>query len=102
MSLLTASKPNTNEYLVRWAGSFIHIRFACLLEDRDNKGLLTGHMGKYFYELLQIRVNWDESLRITTDKDLLFLLHRLLVRILVWMETFDMLDDEFGFDLLDS
>ena len=65
--------------------------------DRDNTGLLTGHMGKYFLELLQILVNWDENLRINTDKDLLFLLRRLLVRILVWMGTFDMLDDEFGF-----
>ena len=63
-------------------------RFACLLKDRDNTGLLTGYMGKYFHELLQILVNWDESLRINTDKDLLFLLRRLLVRILVWMGTF--------------
>ena len=77
-------------------------RFACLLGDRDNTGLLTGHMGKYFHKLLQILVNWDESLRINTDKDLLFLLRRLLVRILVWMGTFDMLVDEFGFDLSDS
>ena len=77
-------------------------RFACLLGDRDNTGLLTGHKGKYFHELLQIQVNLDESLRINTDKDLLFLLHRLLVRILVWMRIFDMLDDEFGFDLSDS
>ena len=53
-------------------------RFACLLGDRDNTGLLTGHMGKYFHELLQILVNWDESLRINTDKDLSFLLRRLL------------------------
>ena len=77
-------------------------KFACLLGDRDNTGLLTGHMGKYFHELLQILVNWDENLRINTDKDLLFLLRRLLVRILVWMGTFDTLDDEFGFDLWDS
>ena len=77
-------------------------RFVCLLGHRDNTGLLTGHMGKYFHELLQILVNWDESLRINTDKDLLFLLRRLFVRILVWMGTFDMLDDEFGFDLSDS
>ena len=77
-------------------------RLACLLGDRDNMGLLTGHMGKYFHELLQILVNWDESLRINTDKDLLFLLRKLLVRILVWMGPFDMLDDEFGFDLSDS
>ena len=76
--------------------------FACLLGDRDNTGLLIGHMGKYFHELLQSLVNWNENLRINTDKDLLFLFRRLLVRILVWMETFDMLDDEFGFDLLDS
>ena len=26
-------------------------RFACLLGDRDNTGLLTGHMEKYFHEL---------------------------------------------------
>ena len=77
-------------------------KFACLLGDRDNTGLLTGYMGKYFHELLQILVNWDENLRINTDKDLLFLLRRLLVRILVWMGTFDTLDDEFGFDLWDS
>ena len=55
-------------------------KFACLLGDRDNTGLLTGHMGKYFHELLQIMVNWDENLRINTDKDLLFLLRRLLVK----------------------
>ena len=55
-------------------------KFACRLGDRDNTGLLTGHMGKYFHELLQILVNWDENLRINTDKDLLFLLRRLLVR----------------------
>ena len=70
--------------------------------DRDNTGLLIGHMGKYFHELLQTLVNLDENLRIDTYKDLLFLLHGLLVRILVWMGTSDMLDDEFGFDLLDS
>ena len=77
-------------------------RFACLLGDRGNTGLLQGYMGKHFHELLRILVNWDENLRINTDKDLLFLLRRLLVRILVWMGTFDMLDDEFGFDLSDS
>ena len=77
-------------------------RFACLLEDRDNTGLLTGHMGKYFHELLQILVNWDENPRINTDKDLSLHLHRLLVRILVWMGTFDTLDDEFEIDLSDS
>ena len=33
------------------------IRFACLLGDRDNTGLLIGHMGKYLNELLQILVN---------------------------------------------
>ena len=54
--------------------------FACLLGDRGSTGLLTGHMGKYFHELLQILVNWDESLRINTDKALLFLRRRLLVR----------------------
>ena len=77
-------------------------RFACLLGDRDNTGLLTGHMGKYFHELLQILVNWDENLRINTDKDLSLHLHRLFVRILVWMRTFDTLDDEFEIDLSDS
>ena len=44
-------------------------KFACLLGDRDNMGLLTGHMGKYFHELLQILVNLDENLRINTYKD---------------------------------
>ena len=77
-------------------------RFACLLGDRDNTGLLTGHMGKYFHEPLQILVNWDESLRINTDKGLLFLLRRLLVGILAQMGTSDMLHDEFEIDLLDS
>ena len=70
--------------------------------DRDNTGILIGHMGKYFYELLQILVNWDENLRINTYKGLSFLLRMLLVRILALMGTSDMLDDEFGFDLLDS
>ena len=70
--------------------------------DRDNTGLLIGHMGKYFHELLQTLVNLDENLRIDTYKDLLFLLRRLLVRILDWMGTSDMLDDEFEFDLWDS
>ena len=59
-------------------------------------------MEKYFHELLQTLVNWDENLRINTYKDLLFLLRMLFVRILAWMGTSDMLDDEFGFDLLDS
>ena len=77
-------------------------RFACLLGDRDNMGHLIGHMGKCFLELLQILVNWDENLKINTDKDLSLHLHRLLVRILVWMGTFDMLGDEFEIDLLDS
>ena len=77
-------------------------KFACLLGDRDNTNILTGHMAKYFHELLQIQVNWDQNLRINTYKDILFLLRRLLVRILVWMGTFDTLDDEFGFDLWDS
>ena len=76
-------------------------RFACLLGDRDNTGHLIGHIGKCFLELLQIPVNWDENLRINTNKDLSLHLHRLLVRILVWMGTFDMLDDEFEIDLLD-
>ena len=53
-------------------------------------------------ELLQILVNWDENLRINTDKDLLFLLRRLLVRIWAWIRTSDVLDVEFGTDLLDS
>ena len=93
---------NTQALLYTEMGLRTSSRFACLLGDRDNTGLPTGHMGKYFHELLQILVNWDESRRIITDKDLLFLLHRLLVTILFWMGTFDMLDDEFGFDLLDS
>ena len=93
---------NTQVLLYTEMGLRSSSRFACLLGDRDNAGLLTGHMGKYFHELLQILVNWDESLRINTDKDLLFLLRRLLVIILVWMGTFDMLDDEFGFDLSNS
>ena len=62
-------------------------RFACLLGDRDNTGLLIGHMGKYFHKLLQILVNWDENLRINTDKDLLFLLRMRLVGIWAWMEA---------------
>ena len=77
-------------------------RFACLLGDRDNMAYLKGHMGKCFLELLQILVIWDENLRINTDKDLSLHLHRLLVRILVWMGTFDMPGDEFEIDLLDS
>ena len=77
-------------------------KFACLMGDRDNMGHLIGHMGKCFHELLQILVNWDENLRINTDKDLSLHLHRLLVRILVWMGTFDMLGDEFEIDLVDS
>ena len=76
-------------------------RFACLLGDRDNTGHLIGHMGKCFLKLLQIPVNWDENLRLNTDKDLSLHLHRLLVRMLVWMGTFDMLDDEFEIDLSD-
>ena len=59
-------------------------------------------MGKYFHELLHILVNWDENLRINTDKDLSSLLRRLLVRILAWMGTPDTPDDEFGIDPLDS
>ena len=42
--------------------------------DKDNTGFIIGHVGKYFHELLQTLVNWDENLRINTDKDLLFLL----------------------------
>ena len=86
---------NTQVLLYTEMGLRTSSGFACLLGSRDNTGLLTGHIGKYFHELLQILVNWDENLRINTDKDLLFLLRGLLVRILVWMETFDMLDDEF-------
>ena len=59
-------------------------------------------MGKYFQELLQTLLNWAENLRINTYQDLSFLLHKLLVRILAWMGTSDMLDDKFGFDFLDS
>ena len=59
-------------------------------------------MGKYFHLLLQILANWDENLRINTDKDLSFLLRGLLVGIWAWMGTSDTLDDEFGIDLLDS
>ena len=72
------------------------------LGDRDNTGLLIGHMGKYLHELLQILVNYDENLRINTNKDFSFLLHMLLVRILAWMGPSDMLDDESEIDLLDS
>ena len=77
-------------------------RFACLLGDRDNMGHLIGHMGKCFLEPLQILVSWDENLRTNTNKDLSLHCHRLLVRILVWMGTFDMLGDEFEIDLSDS
>ena len=77
-------------------------RFACLLGDRDNTSHLIGHMGKCFRKLLQIPVNWDENLRINSNKDLSLHLHRLLARILVWMGTFDMLDDKFEIDLSDS
>ena len=66
------------------------------------KFVLICHMEKYFHELLQILVNFDENLRINTYKDLSFLLH-MLVRSFPWMGTSDMLvDNEFGFDLLDS
>ena len=41
-------------------------------------------------------MNWDENLRINTNKDLSLHLHRLLVRILVWMGTFDMLMANLG------
>ena len=47
-------------------------------------------------------MNWDENPKINTDKDLLFLLRMLLVRILALMGTSDMLDDGFEIDLLDS
>ena len=109
MSLLMSSDLNTNEYLVRYADSFIHrvgtvnpSRFACLLGDKDNMGLLIGHMRKYFHELSQTLVNWDENLRINTYKDLSFLLRMLLVRIWALMGTSGMPDDEFGFDVWDS
>ena len=59
-------------------------------------------MRKYFHKLLQILVNWDESLGINTSKDLLFLLCRLLAGILAYMGTSDMPDDEFEIYLLDS
>ena len=101
MSLLTSFNPNSNEYFDRYAGSFIDrdviknsFRFACLFGDRDNMGLVINHMGKYVHELLQTLVNWDENLRINTDKNLLFLLPRLLVTILARMRTSDMLDDD--------
>ena len=75
------------------------------MEDKNNTGLLTGHIGKYFHNVLSILlsmlVNWGENLRLITDKDLSFLLHMLLVRILAWMGTSDMLDKKFGIDLLD-
>ena len=69
--------------------------------DKDKMGLLIGHMRKYFHELMQILVNWDENLRINTYMDLSFLLCMLLLSLLAWMGTSDMLDDEFGFDFLD-
>ena len=78
------------------------IRFACLSGDKDSTGHLIGHMEKCFLELSQILVNWDENLRINTDKDLWLHLHGLLVRILAQMGTSDMLDGEFGIYLLDS
>ena len=90
-----------NIWLNTWVLLYMS-KFACLLRDRDNTGHLVGHMGKCFLELLQILVNWDENLRINNDKNLLLHLHWLLVRILVWMGTFDMLGDEFEIDLLDS
>ena len=93
---------NTQVLLYTEMGLRTSSRFACLLGDRDNTGHLIGHIGKCFHELLQILVNWDKNLRINTDKDLSLHLHRLLVRILVWMGTFDMLDDEFEIDLSDS
>ena len=90
-----------NIWLNTWVLSYMS-KFACLLGDRDNTGHLIGHMGKCFLKLLQILVNWDENLRINTNKDLSLHLHRLLVRILVWMGTFDMLCYEFEIDLSDS
>ena len=93
---------NTQVLLYTEMGLRTSSRFVCLLGGRDNTGHLIGHMGKCFHELLQILVNWDENLRINTDKDLSLHLHRLLVRTLVWMGTFDTLDDEFEIDLSDS
>ena len=43
------------------------------LGDNDNTGLVIGHMGKSFHELLQILMNWDENLRINTYIDFSFL-----------------------------
>ena len=93
---------NTQVLLYTEMGLRTSSRFVCLLGDRDKTGYLIGHMGKCFHELLQILVNWDEILRINTDKDLSLYLHRLLVRTLVWMGTFDTLDNEFEIDLSDS
>ena len=93
---------NTQVLLHTQMGLRTSSRSACLLGHRDNAGHLISHMRKCFLELLQILVNWDENLRINTDKDLSLHLHWLLVRILVWMGTFDMLGDEFEIDLSDS
>ena len=67
--------------------------------DKDNMSPPIGNMGKYFQDVLQSLVNWDESLRIHTGKVLSFLLHRLLVSILPWMRTSGTPDNEFGIDL---
>ena len=42
------------------------------LRDKDNTDLLIGYMGKYFHELLQSLVNWDENLGTNTCKELSF------------------------------
>ena len=69
-------------------------RFACFLGDGDNTGLLTGHMQKYFHQLLQILGNWDESLKINTNKDLLFCSLWAACRNFGLDGTSDMLDDD--------
>ena len=61
---------NTQVLLYTEMGLRSSSRFACLLGDRDNTSHLISHMRKCFHELLQILVNWDENLRINTDKDL--------------------------------
>ena len=75
------------ECCVTFSGVKLSIRsfvlfITCLLGDKDNTDHLIGHMEKYFLGLLQVLVNWDENVRINTDKDLSLHLHRLLVRIL--------------------
>ena len=71
MLLLTSLNQKANEYLVRYAGSFIHSRCDCKirLDLHVFWQIEIGYLGKYFHELLQILVNWDENLRINTYKD---------------------------------